>query len=112
MPPLDRSSQTTTSSAKPRRRMQASTRAFTRARLRRGTTRSSAGCVPSPSRPAASDSDSIQMEGEDRKSTRLNSSHVSISYAVFCLKKKKDYKQQRRKGGCSHSVLSHQTTTR
>src|SRR5699024_5709193 len=28
--------------------------------------------------------------GEDRKSTRLNSSHVSISYAVFCLKKKKN----------------------
>src|SRR5436305_3461968 len=27
--------------------------------------------------------------GEDRKSTRLNSSHVRISYAVFCLKKKK-----------------------
>src|SRR5690606_40980694 len=27
--------------------------------------------------------------GEDRKSTRLNSSHVKISYAVFCLKKKK-----------------------
>src|SRR5699024_12031372 len=27
---------------------------------------------------------------QDRKSTRLNSSHVSISYAVFCLKKKKD----------------------
>src|SRR5437868_13150888 len=27
--------------------------------------------------------------GRDRKSTRLNSSHVSISYAVFCLKKKK-----------------------
>src|SRR5690349_22747316 len=26
---------------------------------------------------------------EDRKSTRLNSSHVEISYAVFCLKKKK-----------------------
>src|SRR5438067_10051234 len=29
-----------------------------------------------------------QFEREDRKSTRLNSSHVSISYAVFCLKKK------------------------
>src|SRR5437868_8788280 len=29
---------------------------------------------------------------EDRKSTRLNSSHVSISYAVFCLKKK-NYKK-------------------
>src|SRR5207249_4488515 len=28
--------------------------------------------------------------GKDRKSTRLNSSHVSISYAVFCLKKKKE----------------------
>src|SRR5438874_9951099 len=28
--------------------------------------------------------------GEDRKSTRLNSSHVEISYAVFCLKKKKE----------------------
>src|SRR5690349_22154153 len=27
-------------------------------------------------------------EGGDRKSTRLNSSHVEISYAVFCLKKK------------------------
>src|SRR5439155_19206259 len=27
----------------------------------------------------------------DRKSTRLNSSHVAISYAVFCLKKKKEY---------------------
>src|SRR5207249_11299640 len=29
-----------------------------------------------------------QDESQDRKSTRLNSSHVSISYAVFCLKKK------------------------
>src|SRR5690606_40345048 len=32
------------------------------------------------------------LHGGDRKSTRLNSSHVKISYAVFCLKKKK--KQQ------------------
>src|SRR5690349_22477374 len=32
------------------------------------------------------------LEG-DRKSTRLNSSHVEISYAVFCLKKKKKKKQ-------------------
>src|SRR2546430_8106870 len=29
--------------------------------------------------------------GRDRKSTRLNSSHSQISYAVFCLKKKKNY---------------------
>src|SRR2546426_7801162 len=30
----------------------------------------------------------------DRKSTRLNSSHLVISYAVFCLKKKKTYRHQ------------------
>src|SRR5699024_11330592 len=33
-------------------------------------------------------------DDKDRKSTRLNSSHVSISYAVFCLKKKKQMKYQ------------------
>src|SRR5690349_22243139 len=32
---------------------------------------------------------------QDRKSTRLNSSHVEISYAVFCLKKKKSKKEER-----------------
>src|SRR2546426_3363068 len=32
---------------------------------------------------------SERLEGADRKSTRLNSSHLVISYAVFCLKKKK-----------------------
>src|SRR5256885_12627539 len=32
----------------------------------------------------------IVMMVSDRKSTRLNSSHLVISYAVFCLKKKKD----------------------
>src|SRR5262245_62475534 len=32
--------------------------------------------------------------GRDRKSTRLNSSHLGISYAVFCLKKKKKKKTQ------------------
>src|SRR5258707_10012461 len=31
----------------------------------------------------------IRLDGADRKSTRLNSSHANISYAVFCLKKKK-----------------------
>src|SRR3712207_7941091 len=31
----------------------------------------------------------IREDREDRKSTRLNSSHANISYAVFCLKKKK-----------------------
>src|SRR5438477_7712588 len=38
-------------------------------------------------RPAASDASIFPVL--DRKSTRLNSSHMSISYAVFCLKKKK-----------------------
>src|SRR2546426_2631526 len=33
-----------------------------------------------------------EREGRDRKSTRLNSSHLVISYAVFCLKKKKQNK--------------------
>src|SRR5882757_10874196 len=31
-----------------------------------------------------------RIDRSDRKSTRLNSSHANISYAVFCLKKKKD----------------------
>src|SRR5438477_8614147 len=35
-------------------------------------------------------------EGIDRKSTRLNSSHMSISYAVFCLKKKKKKKKKKK----------------
>src|SRR5206468_12444104 len=36
-----------------------------------------------------------QVADEDRKSTRLNSSHDQISYAVFCLKKKKQNKDRR-----------------
>src|SRR2546426_4419999 len=34
-------------------------------------------------------------DSRDRKSTRLNSSHLVISYAVFCLKKKKKIKQDK-----------------
>src|SRR5690349_21941331 len=34
----------------------------------------------------------VAVSARDRKSTRLNSSHVEISYAVFCLKKKKKKK--------------------
>src|SRR5690625_5805092 len=37
---------------------------------------------------------SIDFAAKDRKSTRLNSSHVAISYAVFCLKKKIKKKQK------------------
>src|SRR3712207_8569925 len=36
----------------------------------------------------------VEMAALDRKSTRLNSSHANISYAVFCLKKKKNYQLQ------------------
>src|SRR3712207_7773554 len=39
----------------------------------------------------------------DRKSTRLNSSHANISYAVFCLKKKKN-KREKVKHKCSITV--------
>src|SRR5207302_1394765 len=37
--------------------------------------------------------DQVEQRWSDRKSTRLNSSHVKISYAVFCLKKKKKEKR-------------------
>src|SRR5689334_24623513 len=48
------------------------------------------------------------VEPRDRKSTRLNSSHSSISYAVFCLKKKKiDFGHHR-----DPYTISRQTTTR
>src|SRR5207302_8500627 len=40
-------------------------------------------------RPAEEDLLAVGRPGGDRKSTRLNSSHVKSSYAVFCLKKKK-----------------------
>src|SRR5690349_24194238 len=48
-------------------------------------------------RAAAAVTDGLQLVDElrpDRKSTRLNSSHVEISYAVFCLKKKKRHQLQ------------------
>src|SRR5438067_10306148 len=50
--------------------------------------------------------DDVPAFGTDRKSTRLNSSHVSISYAVFCLKKKKKKKKKK------HANTTHTTHTR
>src|SRR5689334_24735833 len=44
---------------------------------------------PTPPPPCRSRSHNSGSTAPDRKSTRLNSSHSSISYAVFCLKKKK-----------------------
>src|SRR5207253_8848082 len=43
-------------------------------------------------RPQEADEHDRRQPQRDRKSTRLNSSHVAISYAVFCLKKKKNKK--------------------
>src|SRR5256885_5735884 len=40
--------------------------------------------------PTVAQATARRRNGEDRKSTRLNSSHLVISYAVFCLKKKKN----------------------
>src|SRR5258707_9791906 len=45
--------------------------------------------VPDDLAEAAQPGARVGRFGEDRKSTRLNSSHANISYAVFCLKKKK-----------------------
>src|SRR5690606_41995280 len=42
--------------------------------------------LPAHRRFAVLDSSAMTMQSSDRKSTRLNSSHVKISYAVFCLK--------------------------
>src|SRR5690348_17713198 len=42
----------------------------------------------------------LELKQRDRKSTRLNSSHPSISYAVFCLKKK--IKTRQRRCSCRH----------
>src|SRR3712207_9019096 len=51
--------------------------------------------APSGFRVRAPDTHLRPPPPEDRKSTRLNSSHANISYAVFCLKKKKQKKRVR-----------------
>src|SRR5207302_7416961 len=52
----------------------------------------SAANEPAGPAPTINTSNCLVVIGLDRKSTRLNSSHVKISYAVFCLKKKKKHK--------------------
>src|SRR5690348_17434017 len=65
------------------------------ARVPPATPRPAVQALPEPvrgrRRPHVGDdrAQAVAQEPEDRKSTRLNSSHPSISYAVFCLKKKK-----------------------
>src|SRR5437868_10673009 len=67
------------------------------------STPSSTSCSGQPPRPRARPS-----TARDRKSTRLNSSHVSISYAVFCLKKKTKMCNNRR---YSHHVRTSERFT-
>src|SRR5699024_12273593 len=55
------------------------------------SSRRSPSPTSTPRSPVRSETDYV--DSTDRKSTRLNSSHVSISYAVFCLKKKKNKKK-------------------
>src|SRR3712207_7395543 len=45
--------------------------------------------------------------GADRKSTRLNSSHANISYAVFCLKKKKREQNINEKSNTKKQLMEH-----
>src|SRR2546430_12183836 len=61
-----------------------------------------AGVGMAPILPGLSDS---PEQDRDRKSTRLNSSHSQISYAVFCLKKKKNKNQH-----TSHNHVTSSTT--
>src|SRR3712207_7513863 len=58
-----------------------------RAHLRDGVL---APCRRKPDVAHEGESDDERHPQQDRKSTRLNSSHANISYAVFCLKKKKN----------------------
>src|SRR5438132_10622477 len=53
-------------------------------------------------------SNAVSIQNGDRKSTRLNSSHTVISYAVFCLKKKK----KKRKYTTDNQILNHIITQR
>src|SRR5689334_24154512 len=68
-------------------------------RLRGRSRRSTAAAAPGG---AVTERQLPRVSAEDRKSTRLNSSHSSISYAVFCLKKKKSHQ---------HSPLNYQSNT-
>src|SRR5574343_238663 len=54
---------------------------------------------------------SCLMQPLDRKSTRLNSSHITISYAVFCLKKKKKKKQNKKKNKKKNTTTENEEET-
>src|SRR5437773_5024551 len=63
--------------------------------------------VPTSSSAALTPSGTIARAwAADRKSTRLNSSHITSSYAVFCLKKKKDQLLTGHAARCNHTYTS------
>src|SRR5256885_4923670 len=49
----------------------------------------------------------VELQVVDRKSTRLNSSHLVISYAVFCLKKKRNFDQYHAHIDASQHTFKH-----
>src|SRR2546430_7540686 len=57
-----------------------------------------------PTAVAGTDAAGLRGPRADRKSTRLNSSHSQISYAVFCLKKKKRHLQSTLRRGDAHQI--------
>src|SRR5688572_32071128 len=68
--------------------------------------RSSKAAGPTSANAAAESSRPSQRPPRDRKSTRLNSSHSQISYAVFCLKKKKkQYNEHNKIVTSKHDVI-------
>src|SRR3712207_7311846 len=73
-------------------RVRAARRGDGRRRLRAQLARDVVGVAPAHARGVRARR--AQRAGRDRKSTRLNSSHANISYAVFCLKKKKKKEQR------------------
>src|SRR2546430_9996188 len=80
-----------------------------RARVGGGVRRRPHRRVPAAHRPRARSrtEDLRRTRARDRKSTRLNSSHSQISYAVFCLKKKKKIESETQ----SYTRLSHTRTS-
>src|SRR3712207_7415621 len=64
-----------------------------------------AGVAGAPPLLLDDDEDGVGVAVVDRKSTRLNSSHANISYAVFCLKKKKSALLSARQPPLSRSSL-------
>src|SRR5690625_6412598 len=61
--------------------------------LERSVTKRRGSATDSDKEGSGSEKSSGSQQSSDRKSTRLNSSHVAISYAVFCLKKKTRHAQ-------------------